>query len=74
VAASDDFTRFELAEDLTDHHHHLICSECGQVEDFTLPDGIERTMRRAVVAVSTETGYDTVSHRIDLIGRCPRCA
>jgi Fe2+ or Zn2+ uptake regulation protein len=74
VAASDEFTRFELTEDLTDHHHHLICSVCGQVEDFTLPTGIERTMRRAVDAVSDRTGYDAVSHRIDLIGRCPRCA
>lgn len=25
VAASDEFTRFELAEDLTEHHHHLLC-------------------------------------------------
>jgi Fur family transcriptional regulator, ferric uptake regulator len=74
VVASDEFTRFELTEDLTDHHHHLICSVCGQVEDFTLPAGIERTMRRAVGLVSEETGYDGVSHRIDLIGRCPRCA
>jgi len=74
VVASDEFTRFELTEDLTDHHHHLICSVCGQVEDFTLPSGIERTMRRAVSAVSDETGYNAVSHRIDLIGRCPRCA
>ena len=25
VAANDEFARFELAEDLTEHHHHLHC-------------------------------------------------
>src|SRR5271168_3387505 len=33
VAANDDFARFELAEDLTEHHHHLHCVECGNVID-----------------------------------------
>src|SRR5215470_13171558 len=32
VTASDEFTRFELAEDLTEHHHHLdvlgLCLAC----------------------------------------------
>src|SRR5690606_30458739 len=29
VAGSDEFARFELAEGLTDHHHHhLICTAC----------------------------------------------
>ncbi|MEJ7583892.1 MAG: transcriptional repressor, partial [Acidimicrobiales bacterium] len=28
IISSDEFARFELAEDLTDHHHHhLICSQ-----------------------------------------------
>src|SRR5258708_9375018 len=25
IAAHDDFARFELSEDLTEHHHHLLC-------------------------------------------------
>ena len=36
VVATDEFTRYELAEDLTEHHHHLICSSCGAVADFTI--------------------------------------
>ena len=35
VTSTDDFARYELAEDLTEHHHHLICSSCGTVDDFT---------------------------------------
>src|SRR5919109_30365 len=36
IVTSDEFARHELAEDLTGHHHHIICSRCGAVDDFTL--------------------------------------
>src|SRR3954471_13232482 len=42
IVTSDGFARFELAQDLTErHHHHRICSECGTVEDFTLSSALE---------------------------------
>ena len=38
IVTGDGFARFELAQGLTDHHHHhRICATCGSVEDFTLP-------------------------------------
>ena len=39
-----DHAHYELAEELTEHHHHLICESCGQVRDFTLSTPIERTL------------------------------
>jgi len=33
IAARDGFTRFELAEELIEHHHHLLCTACGRVFD-----------------------------------------
>ena len=33
-----DHAHYELAEHLTEHHHHLICDDCGTVVDVTLPD------------------------------------
>src|SRR6266851_6745129 len=47
VTASDEFTRFELAEDLTEHHHHLLCVSCGKVIDVTLPAGFEQQVAAA---------------------------
>ena len=45
VSGTDEFARFELAEDLTDHHHHhLICESCGVVRDFTVPDALEESV------------------------------
>ena len=48
VAASDEFTRFELAEDLTEHHHHLMCVNCGKVTDVILPAGFEQDMGETI--------------------------
>ena len=74
ITASGDFARFELAEDLTEHHHHLICSRCGAVEDFTAPVALERTLGRAVEEIASAHGFDARQHRLDLIGVCERCA
>ena len=74
IVTSSDFARFELAEDLTEHHHHLICSACGAVEDFTAPAELERTMTRVMRDVERAAGFSPERHRIDLVGRCSRCA
>jgi Fur family transcriptional regulator, ferric uptake regulator len=74
IVASGDFARFELAEDLTEHHHHLICSQCGSVEDFTAPAGLERTLGRAVAEIERAHGFSADRHRLDLVGLCADCA
>jgi Fur family transcriptional regulator, ferric uptake regulator len=73
ILTSGDFARFELAEDLTEHHHHLICSACGGVEDFTVPPALERSLRRAVEDVEGATGFAAAHHRLDLVGTCKTC-
>ena len=74
VVASGDFARFELAEDLTEHHHHLVCSSCGQVEDFTASPSLERSLHRAVSEIEGGTGFTASHHRLDLIGTCRECS
>jgi Fe2+ or Zn2+ uptake regulation protein len=73
VHTGEDFARYELAEDLTGHHHHLVCSNCGAVEDVTIPSRLERSMERALGEVASSTGFAAVSHRLDLIGTCRAC-
>jgi Fur family transcriptional regulator, ferric uptake regulator len=73
VLAADEFARYELAEDLTAHHHHLVCESCGSVDDVTLPARLERTVDRAIEELANSTGFDVHGHRLDLIGRCARC-
>ena len=73
VVATDEFARFELAEDLTEHHHHLICSECGDVADYVVAPSVERRIEQAVEAIADETGFRIEGHRFDLIGHCQVC-
>ncbi|MBW3645513.1 MAG: transcriptional repressor, partial [Actinobacteria bacterium] len=58
VVSTDDYARYELAEDLTEHHHHLICSSCGSIDDFTASSGFERTVAKALVEIAKDTGFD----------------
>ena len=74
IVTSADFARYELAEDLTEHHHHLICSTCGTVEDFTAPPALERSLHKAVAEVEGATGFSAEHHRLDLLGTCKDCA
>ena len=74
IVTDHEFARYELAEDLTGHHHHLICVECGAVEDVPAPAGLERSVHSAAEQIALSTGFRTEHHRIDLLGRCKRCA
>lgn len=69
----DDLGRFELAEDLAGHHHHVLCASCGTVVDFAASARLERALAEASRLVATETGYEVTGHRLDFDGRCPGC-
>ncbi|HXN59429.1 MAG TPA: Fur family transcriptional regulator [Acidimicrobiales bacterium] len=74
IAASDEFARFELAEDLTEHHHHLLCTSCGRVIDVTPTPAFERTVDRVVEELAARQGFHPTSHALDIIGKCASCA
>jgi Fe2+ or Zn2+ uptake regulation protein len=73
VAGSDDHGRFELAEELSGHHHHLVCATCGKVEDVHPSPKLERALGEAARAVAEEQGYQVTEHQLELRGRCPKC-
>jgi len=65
--------RYELAEDLTEHHHHLICEVCGTVRDITLTPGLELKLDAAFDELAMGEGFIPTHHAIDLYGRCAKC-
>lgn len=73
MSGTDDHGRFELAEDLAGHHHHLHCAGCGQVTDVPASAGLESALREAGRAAAEETGFEITGHRIDLVGLCGTC-
>ncbi len=73
IVTADEFARYELAEELTEHHHHLICASCGDVTDFTVPERVEHDLEAALAKVAKRSGFEVRHHRLDLVGTCPRC-
>ena len=52
----------------SEHHHHLICSDCGTVIDFTECDlgGLERQL-------SKDTRFRIDGHLLEFMGQCYKC-
>lgn len=74
LTVSDDAARFELAEDVTgDHHHHLVCTTCGTIEDIEVATEVEAAMHEAVGHAADERGFATQFHRLELLGTCSDC-
>ena len=73
VVGTDDHGRFELTEELSGHHHHLVCSTCGNVEDLHPSIELERVLDSLVEAAAVQQGYQFLEHRLDLVGLCRTC-
>lgn len=74
IVTRDDYARYELTERLTDdHHHHLICTSCGDVADFSLTSQTESRLDDALRRVAKKAGFSVEAHRLDLVGVCASC-
>lgn len=56
---------FELNEG--EHHDHIVCLDCGRVEEF-MDAGIEARQKE----IASKFGYQLVDHSMILYGRCKR--
>lgn len=62
--------RYELKpEPETHYHHHLICLDCGRIEEFR-EDLLEEVEHR----VARETGFTIVDHNLRFFGYCRQCS
>jgi Fur family transcriptional regulator, ferric uptake regulator len=66
--------RYELAEDLSQrHHHHLICASCGAVEDFEPGGTVEQRAVEGLAKAAKRLGWQVTGHRLDVVGVCANC-
>ena len=56
---------FELNEG--EHHDHIVCMDCGRVEEFS-DEGIEERQRD----IAKRLGFEISDHSLTLHGRCVR--
>jgi len=70
-----DVTRLPSGEQLfrrcgrEQHHHHLVCRECGAAIEVLGP-AVERWAEQ----VATQHGYVDLSHTLEIFGTCSHCA
>jgi Fur family transcriptional regulator, ferric uptake regulator len=60
--------RFEPLHAGGEHHHHLVCDDCGKVEAFA-----DEALERALANVEGQTGYSVAGHDVVLRGLCDAC-
>jgi Fur family ferric uptake transcriptional regulator len=68
VETGQAMVRYERVCDSREHHHHLVCDECGLVTPFSDP-GLER----AIEALSARVALAVSEHEIVLHGACGDC-
>ena len=71
----DGRARYEYASGADQrHHHHLVCTECRRVVNYSefMDEEIE-FLRRAEKGLSRKYGFDIKSHIIQFYGLCAEC-
>jgi Fur family ferric uptake transcriptional regulator len=49
-------------------HHHLVCTECGCIEEF--PDDLLNSVRRELL---TQFGFQAYTDHMSIFGICQKC-
>ena len=68
VDVGDGIARFEPALPDGDHHHHVVCDDCGKVEPFS-----DSSLETAIAQASKRLGYSVDAHEVVLRGECGDC-
>ena len=67
LVLEDGGIRYALSD--SEHHHHLICSQCGAVSEFG-----DAGLDALIAANAREAGFALAGHSLELYGVCRRCA
>ena len=59
-------TLFELLAE-NNHHHHLVCNDCGLIEDVSLDEA------ELMKQVCKQTKFKIYSHSLEFFGLCAKC-
>lgn len=70
---ADGVARYELAEWLTDHHHHVVCVSCGRIDDVALDEAHEIAIHDIAAHLGVQTGFRVLDHVLEVEGVCEDC-
>lgn len=70
---TDGVARYELAESLTGHHHHVVCVACGAIEDVSVSKPAEQQLHTIAQLLGSQVGFRVLDHVLEVEGVCPSC-
>ena len=66
----DNSTVVELILEDHSHHHHLFCSDCGEVIDIELSDEFEKMLSKEIESIQKKFNFEINDHRVEMFGLC----
>ena len=60
----------ELVLEGDQHHHHLFCSDCGEIIDVELSKKFEDLLDREIKKIEKKFNFIIEDHRVEMFGRC----
>ena len=61
--------KLELSDLFLEHHHHMVCRNCGKTEDMPVSQPLEQL----IVATARAYGYHDPVHILEVQGLCDEC-
>lgn len=68
VVIEDGTVRYQLSASPGDHHHHLVCSCCGSVQEF-----VDAKLDKLIESNARAHRFGLASHAMELYGVCSNC-
>jgi Fe2+ or Zn2+ uptake regulation protein len=56
-----------------DHHHHIFCKKCGDVQDINLSSKLEVDLDKEIIEIQNSLKFTVEEHTLELIGICSNC-
>ena len=75
ISAGDGRSRYELKRGGgKDHHHHLICTQCGKIMDYRdfLQEEVE-LVKKAKETLARQHHFHITDHNMEFLGMCEEC-
>ena len=66
----DNQTVVELILEDHTHHHHLFCSDCGEIIDVEMAKEFENKLSKEIKRIEKEFNFIIEDHRLELFGKC----
>ena len=60
----------ELLLDTDSHHHHLFCSDCGEIIDVEMANEFEEKLSKEIKRIEKKFNFIIEDHRLELFGKC----